>query len=155
MSPIERTAGGGGGGGALTTADATLSGDVTIVTANTFYDGPSASFAAGTWFICWTMLVVPIVGTAQNYFWTVKLWDGTTIYDEGEVTTGAYSPAVNQNGWLHTISGQAVVVLGSTTSLKLSATEGHGPSASKMLRDVTDNPGNSHTATRLCGVKVA
>ncbi len=138
---------------ALTTVDAVLGGDVTIVSSNTFVDGPSGSFVAGVWLIVWKLQLVPIVTTSQQYFWTAKLWDGTTVYDEAEISFGGYASA-NQNGWPTQLKGQALITLGSTTTLKVSAAEGHGSSSSKIARDVPDNSATSHKATRLTGVKI-
>ncbi len=138
---------------ALSTVDAVLGGDVTIVSANTFVDGPSASFVAGVWLIVWKLQVVPIVNTTTQYFWTAKLWDGTTVYDESEMSFGGFT-AANQNGWPTQLKGQALVTLGSTTTLKVSAAEGHGSSASKIARDVPDNGSSSHKASRMTGVKI-
>lgn len=140
-------------GGSLTTVDATIAGDVTLVNANAFVDGPSASFATGTWLIVWKVSLEVIVATAQSYWWTAKLWDGTTTYDE--VETGLIGISANQSGSVYPANGHAVVVLGSTTTLKVSVAPGRGSSASSIKRDAVDNPANSHTATRLSGVKVA
>lgn len=139
---------------ALTTVDATMAGNVTIVSANTFVDGPSASFAAGTWLVIWKALVQVIIATAQGYFFTGKLWDGTTIYDEFESDTPGVA-AVSQNGHIFELNGQAVIVLGSSATLKISCAATTGSSSAQILRDVPDNSGSSHTATRLSGVRVA
>lgn len=135
-----------------TTVDATLSGDVTMINANTFYDGPSASMVAGTWMIWWKTVVQVIVSTSQSYWWTTKLWDGTTVYDEAEDTTGA--TAANQSGFSYELSGFALVTLSGTVTMKISTAPGRGSSSSKMMRDPVDNSGASHTATRLTGLKI-
>ncbi len=136
---------------ALTTFDVTLGADVTIVSANTFVDGPSHSTPAGVYLVTWKALVKPVVTTSQSYWWTGKLWDGTTIYDEQEVTAPA---AQNYNGWSFPVAGFAVITLGSTLTLKISVAAGQGSSASKISRDTVDNSGTSHTATRLTGIKI-
>ncbi len=136
---------------ALSKIDATLSGDVTMVNANTFYDGPSASFAIGVWMINWKAMIEVIVGTAQSYWWTGRLWDGTTTYDEAEITL---SQSVSQNGWSFEVTGFAIVTLAGSATLKVSVAPGRGSSASKLLRDVVDNPATSHTATRLSAIKI-
>lgn len=137
---------------ALTSADAVLGGDVTMVNANTFYDGPSASLAAGTWLLVWKVNIEVIVATAQSYWWTGKLWDGTTVYDESEITLGGQS--ISQNGWTFQVTGFSIAVLGSPATIKISVAPGRGSSSSKILRDVVDNPATSHKASRLSGIKI-
>jgi hypothetical protein len=101
----------GGGGAAITSGSAVLGGDVTMTNANTDYDGPSASLAAGTYYIAWKALFQVVTTTAT---YRVKLWDGSTIYDESEDTG-------NSPGYRYTYAGFAVVVLGSTTTVKITA----------------------------------
>ena len=139
---------------ALTTVDATMGANVTMVNANTFYDGPSGSFAAGTWVINWKLSMQVIVVTGQSYWWTGKLWDGTNTYDETEWLVNNPT-AASFNGLTVFLHGTAVVTLGGTTTLKLSCAPGQGSSASKLLRDVPDNSATSHTACHLTGVKIA
>ncbi len=138
-------------GVSLATVDATLSGNVTQVNANTFYDGPSASFAAGTWLIVWKLSLTVLVSTNQSYFWTAKLWDGTTTYDEQEVGRNAAA----QGGAEDFLCGQAIVVLGSPATLKVSCASIRGSSASQISRDTTDNSASSHTASRLSAIRIA
>lgn len=135
----------GGGGASVATVDATLSGDVTMTTANTFYDGPSASFAAGTWLIVWAALFETAGTTTHQY--TAKLWDGSTVYDEKQ------NDAINtNNGHGVLVNGQAIVTLGGTTTLKVSGADTHN--SQKMLRDPNANSSGNHTASRLVGYKV-
>lgn len=62
----------------LTTAQNTLGGDVTMTNASQFYDGPSmAQGASGKWFVTGGVNVV----NSSNTQFTVKLWDGTTVFD--------------------------------------------------------------------------
>lgn len=137
---------------AISSVDATLSGDVTIVNANTFYDGPSASLVAGTWLIVWKVLFQVLVTTAQTEFFTAKLWDGTTIYDEMEV--GDDHSANLQNA-MYPVGGLALVTLASTKTMKVSGASVRGSSGGKLARDVSDNSGTSHTATRMTAIKIA
>lgn len=136
----------GGGGGSLSSVDAVLSADVTMTTALTYYDGPSASFAAGTWFIVWKVSVTAPSAAAQAY--TARLWDGTTVYDESEEDI-ANPGSGGETCW----GGVAVVVLGSTATLKISATSARNTTI--MKRDVIQASASSHSATRLSGVKIA
>lgn len=137
---------GGGGSSSLTSVDYTLSGDVTMTNADQFYDGPSGSFAAGTWLITWKILYRQNAGQSQAI--AAKLWDGTTTYDEiNNDYTDAGAGAVSQ------LDGSAIVTLGSTTTLKVSVISARASGTIK--RDTTYQSATSHTATRLCGVKIA
>src|ERR1043166_3949484 len=118
-----------------------LSADVTQTNANTYYDGPSHSCAAGTWLFIWKVLwLTSGTATHQN---TARLWNGTTIYDESEA--GSFNNS--NNGWEIWVRGMAIVTLGSTTTVKISgASTGSGQ---VMQRDPSVNSGSSHTATKL------
>lgn len=136
----------------LTQSEATLGGNVTMVNANTFYDGPSLSLAAATWLILWKALITVNSSGSQTYAFSVKLWDGTTIYDEMEVDAPI---AANLSGWNFPVSGFAVAVLGSPATLKISAAGIRASSASQISRDINTNSGTSHTATRLDAIRIA
>lgn len=143
-----------GGAATLTTVDAPCTADATIVNANTATDatGCSASFGAGTWLITWQMTFQVIVATAQAYQHTGRLWDGTTTYSESQVDC---TPAASASGFSFQAGGTALVVLGSTTTLKLTGFSIRGSSASKIAREVNQNSATSHFATRMVGVQVA
>jgi hypothetical protein len=138
---------GGGGGASVATVDATLGADVTMTNANTAYDGPSASFAAGTWLIMFQMQFTNGSNT-QSREYTCKLWDGSTVYAEAQNDNWA----ANGNTYQMQVSGMAIVTLGSTTTLKVTALSIR--SGDKIARDVVTNGAASHTATRLVGYKV-
>ncbi len=77
-----------------------LSGDVTLVTAGTYYDGPSiAQGSTGTWFVSGTVVCDDSVGAGR---FKAKLWDGTTIIASGYLTVaGASQPAsMSLSGYL-------------------------------------------------------
>lgn len=134
---------------ALTTVDATLGGDVAMATGGTFYDGPSGSFAAGTWLI-WYKAIFASGTTGQTNDFAVKLWDGTTVYDESSngVLVNVSSGTIPVE-----VSGFAVVTLGSTATLKISGTAIRANAT--MKRDTATGSASSHTATRLSGIKIA
>ena len=140
---------GGGGGATVTTVDATLGGDVTMTNANTFYDGPSASFAAGTWLVLWQVTAYPASGTGQTQDITAKLWDGTTVHGESSQAFPANTSSATLA--LHT-GGAAVVTLGGTTTLKVSVASIRA--GGSIRRNVPDNSASSNTATRMVGYKV-
>jgi hypothetical protein len=130
--------------GTLLTVDATLSGNVTMTTSGTYYDGPSASFAAGVWLI-WYKCAFDIAAASTEY--ATKLWDGTTTYDESE------SDMPTLSTFMLTVPGFALVTLGSTTTLKVSAKSNQN--GRTMLRDPNmGSTANSHTATRMTAVRI-
>jgi hypothetical protein len=96
----------------FTSAEADLGGDVPMTTANTWYDGPSVSLAAGTWFIVGT---VTVAGAGGIDGITAKLWDGSTAESSacGDIESGGGQVSL-------TVSG--IVAFGSTTTMKISAT---------------------------------
>lgn len=128
--------------------DAVLGADVAMTNSNQFYDGPSASFAAGTWMV-WYKAIIRPSAASNTHDYTVRLWDGTNIYDETDNSTPAAATVTTGVE----VFGVAVVVLASTTTLKVSAADIR--TGCTLARDVFNNSGASHTATRLSAVKIA
>jgi hypothetical protein len=83
--------------------------------ANTFYDGPSVTLAAGTWIVGGQVNILT-GGTAVVSHGTAVLWDGTTVYASGADGGPPY------NGyWTWTIPIAPVpIILAVQTTLKLS-----------------------------------
>lgn len=99
------------GSTALTNSSAFLSADVTMTTANTFYDGPSLSLAAGTWVVIGGLI---FLNSSAGGNYTIKIWDGTTATSALETTNAAA-------GFNISVTIMAVVTPGSTTTYKVSA----------------------------------
>lgn len=134
------------GNPSLANVDSTLSGDVTMVNAGQYYDGPSALFGLGVWLVIYVMQFQTAIST-QTEGWAVKLWDGSTVYDEKEVDT----PSIGVGNDL-LANGQAIITLTTPTTLKVSASSGRANQVIK--RDTGGTPGNTHTATRLTGIRI-
>lgn len=114
--------GGAGGGVAelpLTTASNLLGGDVTMTNTNQDYDGPSVSLAAGTWFVCGSVLVALDVDSD----FVAKIWDGTTIAAAGQQRV---------RGVAAQCTLAAIVSPGSTTTYKVSVS--HNSATTKTLK---------------------
>lgn len=117
------------------TVSAFLAANVTMTTANTYYDGPSISLTAGTWLV---MAGVDCgnesTGAGQV---AAKLWDGTTVYGTAEQnapSAGVYATPFTS----------AVVALSGTTTLKISAaTQQNGSIMRAALR--VNSAGNNAT----------
>lgn len=129
-----------GGSASLTTASAQLSADVAMASANTYYDGPSVSLAAGTWLVYTS---VHVRGGSSGGV-TMKLWDGTTVAISG------YSGLSGEPSVQMALSWP--VSPGSTTTYKVSAA-GSGSGYSIRAQAALNAAGN--TCSSICAVKVA
>lgn len=94
---------------AITNSMSHITSDVTMTSANTFYDGPSVSCVAGTWFLASSITLNP----AQADQFTAKLWDGTTSFDATQV----YTPTANAPLCIRLV---AIVSPAVTTTYKIS-----------------------------------
>lgn len=122
-----------------TTASADLGADVTLVTAGTWYDGPSVSLTAGTWLVIAGVDLAP--NGAVSVAATARLWDGTTTYASGDWSTpGSIAGHVTL---------AAIVAPGSTTSYKVSATPSGSTNLAYMKAAAVTSPvGNNATFIR-------
>jgi hypothetical protein len=130
----------------LTNSFASLSGDVAMATAGTFYDGPSLSLAAGTWLLI-GQVQFATVGNNQLLKAVAKLWNGTTAVSSGECHAPALSGALSHGR----VSLSAVVVLAGTTTYKISGTatvNGH------LMKASTPDGGSGNNATSLIAVRL-
>lgn len=133
------------GGGSITTASAFLSGNVTMTSANTFYDGPSVSLAAGTWMV-WAGVDCYNAGSGSNF--TAKIWDGTTPYVAMQST--------NAGGGFHigiTLASPPIV-LGSTTTIKVSVAS-QSASSTIYATPPQNNTGLTNLGSWIHAIKVA
>lgn len=132
-------------GGVSAVQTALTAGPITIVNANTYYDVVSASMAAGTYLV-FVAGLVKINGNTGFVF--LRLWDGSSaIYAEAEHFVG-------DAGELDTVSFPALVVLGSTTTVKLSAAASVGSSAATIEETLHAN-GTTEKATRMVALRIA
>lgn len=136
-----------GGSVTVATGGAVLGGDVTMTTPNTGYDGPSVAVPAGSCMV-WYKAVFEIVGT-QTLQYTVRLWDGSTTYDESQ------SDMVTTSGAGFTVEVSGFVPLSAFAGATLKITAYSIRASQKMLRDVNVNGVTSHTATRIAYLKVS
>ena len=143
---IDGAAAGGGGGAAVTGQMNQLSGNVTMTLANTYYDGPSLSLGAGTYYLSGTVTVNGIDAAIEV---TSKLWNGTTV---GASTEGlAYGGAAGRKYSTHSLS--CYVVLSGTETWKISCT-GNGGAGAIILAAAVDN-GAGNNASTLVAIKIA
>ena len=134
----------------LTTASAQLGSNVTMTNANTWYDGPSVSLAAGTWIVICVLTCTPSTGVSNAAGKaTGRLWDGTTTYasTEGNNYIGASGTAGPTP-----LPMVAIVTPGSTTSYKGSAAATQGGST---LHAAAPDNGVGNNASTIVAVRLA
>lgn len=129
-----------GGGGSLTTDENILAADTTMTTAGTFYDGATLTLAAGTWII---QGQIELLGsTTASRTFTIRLWDGSTIYIVANYITFGTAVAPRINMPIH-----KKLVLASPTTIKLSG-------SSSINSDIIKGTSGSG-ATILTAIKTA
>jgi hypothetical protein len=130
-----------GSGTAVTVSSNYLTGDVTMTSANTFYDGPSLSLAAGTYILNGH---VAYLETGTGSYFTVRLWDGTTVISEGLGRT--------ENAVGVTVSISGTVVLVGTTTIKIS---GASNAAGRAMKATIASNGTANKGSYLIAAKIA
>jgi len=128
----------------LTQQSAFLGTDVAMTNANTWYDGPSLSLAAGTWLLFASANVGRTATTAGNY--DLRISTGSTHY----ASVQQYHASV-ANNWA-ALSCNGVAVLASTTTIKVQVA---GTIAGDVLKAATPNNASGNNATGLIAVRVA
>lgn len=128
----------------LSQQSAFASADVTMTTANTWYDGPSLSLAAGTWLVFASANVGRTATTAGNY--DMRISTGTTHY----ASVQQYHASV-ANNWA-ALSCNGVAVLGATTTIKVQVA---GTIGGDVLKAATPNNGSGNNATGLIALRVS
>lgn len=127
---------------APTASEAFMTSNLTLTSANTFYDGPSLSLAAGT-YVLW--------GSGLGKFSTAgfieaKLWDGTNVYH----TTEAYNATSGADIAIGVTAGN--VVLGGTVTVKISYAS--SVTGNSVLATAQNN-GDANKATKIVALKIA
>ena len=127
----------------LTSQSANLAADVTMTSANTYYDGATISLAAGTWLLIGTMYVDDPSNTGGTV--TAKLWDGTTVSSSAEMYVSGTTTQVSI-----TLSG--IVVPTGTTTYKMSAATSQNI---HVIRAAAQQNGAGNNANHISAVKIA
>lgn len=139
----------GAGAAPLGYQTALLSGDVTMTSANTEYDGPSVSLDAGTYIVDWDIQFLTVgTGSGDEQF-AGRLKSGATIIDERATSLPA---GTGGGGWNLFVDGSTVVVLGSTTTVKVVGLCGN--TGQKMVVNPAAVGGASGSGTRLRAVRI-
>lgn len=135
-----------GVGGTLDYEQGQLGADVTMVTAGTFYDGPTVTLAVGTWLLNGTVTIDGI-GASGNI--TAKLWDGTTV--AASTASITYGGAANRENSSLTLTAVVVIAAG-TPTWKISCT---GDGNNSLIKAATPTSGAGNNASTLVAVKIA
>lgn len=130
--------------GALTSQSANLSADVTMTSANTYYDGASITLAAGTWLIIANIFFYDVASTGPGAM-GAKLWDGSTVFASSEYRSGPVG-----FGGPHTL--HAIVTPIANTTYKISAACSF---ANVIIKAAQVSNGSGNNAGHISAVKLA
>jgi hypothetical protein len=122
----------------LTTLTGYLTSNVTMTSANTFYDGPSVTLSAGKWWLVGSVVISAGITSGQA---TAKLWDGTTAVSSGITDYGA-------NGDI-TMGLSGIVTVTGTPTWKISVAEAAVSSSTIQATPRSNNTGLTNTASYL------
>lgn len=130
---------------AVSASQAAVSADVALTTSNTWYDGPSVSLSAGTYFVIVQLQHWRTATTAENIFG--RLTNGTTHYASGQF----YHPSVAGAGSHLTLI--AKITLAATTTIKGQLTSSAGASTSAIKAAMTAN-GAGNNASQIIAIRL-
>lgn len=138
-----------GTSGILSSTSSYLSGNVSMINANTFYNGPSLTLNAGTYYITGVSNIQSATNTTMKV--TTKLYNGsTTAYGSSETLTLAAGAGIVgiSNSSIH-----ALVTLASTTTIFLGSAS--TAASSIMLATVPDNNTNlTNLSTGIIALRI-
>jgi hypothetical protein len=116
-----------------------LGADVTMGSANVYFDGPSIVLTTGRWLILTTITMNSGATSAANF--TAKLWNGTTVAGSSQTQ----APQTNTDS---SITLSALVTVGSSETWKVSAANGTNTTGKIKAATTTNGAGNNATAIR-------
>jgi hypothetical protein len=126
----------------LTSQSANLASNVTMTSANTYYDSVSISLAAGTWYIVAQTSIEDGGGNGGRK--TAKLWDGTTVSSSLDGTQPTGSTVA--------LTLSAIVVPTTTTTYKVSVAASQG---SQTILATASTNGAGANVSHISAVKIA
>lgn len=125
-----------------TTLSNSISGDVTMPSASTYYDGPSVTLSAGTWLLTGTVTMLLGASTPR---YTAKLWDGTTVAASTDCDSNSASRSP--------ISLSAVVTVSTGTPTWKISVARVGGTAATAIKATTLSPTENNAST-LTAIKI-
>lgn len=127
----------------FTSTEGHITGDVTLTTQNTFYDGPTVSLTAGTWLLNGAIVAVDAAAPANI---EAKLWDGTNVQASAE----GQNP---QAGACLTLPLNGIVTVTSTTTWKISVT--NSTRNGGLIKAAIPQNAAGNTASYIKAVKIS
>lgn len=127
----------------ITSASATLGGDITIVNANTWYGTTAVTLGAGTWLIIGYITVGRAATTLARY--TGRIYDGTNAVASAQMTQPS------QNPHYVTMTMTAIVSPGGSTTYTVQAAS----TQSGVIKAAAADNTQGNNATRIVAIKLA
>jgi hypothetical protein len=135
-----------GPSGVINYVHAKLAADVSLAVTGTWYNGPSIDLPAGTWLVIGNTTVGRTATTAIKY--VARLSTGTVHYASAETYM-----ASTANHWCE-MTLHSVVVVASTTTVRLQATTTAGAATNLMKKSTADH-GSGDNATQITAIRLA
>lgn len=129
----------------ITAVSGSLNADVTLTSANTFFDGPSCSVTAGTWLVAGGVTIKRTTTAGAD---TVKLWDGSTV------VASSSNIRLQNNNDEASIHLSGIYVAAGSATLKISSATTAGSNLRVMKAAVTNN-GAGNNACFISAIKIA
>jgi len=132
--------------GILSTSSKFLLADVSMPSANTFYDGPNnLTLNSGTYILSGNVLGT---NASEGQVYTAKLWDGSTVYASCQVVGGT-----SGRGNFLTFPGVVVTVSSGTKTFKISVAT-TDTNAIIRATPTYNNSGTTNTASYILAVRI-
>lgn len=129
----------------LTTAQTKLAANVSMLNANQWYDGPTVSLAAGTWFVT-TTLTLRKQNITNVFNLAIRLSDNTTHYaSAGQSWITQVSTNLN-------MATAAIITLGATTTIRAQA---NSALANCTILSATDQASSGANASIISAIRIA
>lgn len=137
------------GSSTITATSSSLTSDVTMTNANTFYVGPSLSLNAGKYLVTGQITVASPQNSAQRVTGRICNSGNTAFYVEGQASNGAQGANTRATT---TVSISQVIDLGATTTVRIEATS---TTANCILKaSANDNSSATNTATTIIALQL-
>jgi hypothetical protein len=133
------------GTAALAYANAKLDTDVTLVSAGTYYDGPSITLAPGIWLVNGQVTIKHTKNSAVVF--VTRLSTGTTHYSSTESHIHDKNPNVSN------LNMSTIVNLTASTTVKIQTACDDSSSISYMIA-ATVNYGSGNNATQISAIRI-
>ncbi|MCB8994768.1 MAG: hypothetical protein H6538_04090 [Bacteroidales bacterium] len=124
--------------GKLNSVTSSFTSDVSITSANTYFNGPAVTLPEGTWFISGTVTVQNTSGSSGEI--TAKLWD------LGSIVVSSTESYVRSGNWVVSMTVSGVVTLSSSTTLYISVASQAGINSGKIKAAAVNNSAGNNAS---------